>query len=154
MPTKWSINSLDGRQPPEFQLCGFRKINYFARAMRRYMKMNITSLFGGLFLMLCLCAFSGTLQAQDSLVVKPTDELKIKKHTVLEKYESDFVISPEDRLQLKKDRLAYIQKRRSIIDTLNISKRKKRRLLKELYRTPFSDEWQKVIADIEFEEEY
>jgi hypothetical protein len=38
------------------------------------------------------------------------------------------------------------------MDTLNISERQRRRLLKELYRSPFSNEWNKVIADLEFDE--
>lgn len=79
-------------------------------------------------------------------------EVKVKKRTVLERFDSDLVISPEERMKLKLDRMATIQKRLEIMDTLNISDRQRRRLLKELYRSPFSNEWNKVIADLEFEE--
>ncbi|UCD61716.1 MAG: hypothetical protein JSV59_03870, partial [Flavobacteriaceae bacterium] len=71
---------------------------------------------------------------------------------VLERFDTDLVISPEERMKLKLDRMATIQQRLEIMDTLNISTRQRRRLLKELYRSPFSNEWNKVIADLEFEE--
>ena len=71
----------------------------------------------------------------------------------MEQYEPDLILSAADRIQLKKERLATIKKRREIIDTLDISDRKRRKLLKELYRSPFSNQWDKVIADIEFEDE-
>ena len=81
------------------------------------------------------------------------NELVVKKRTVLEQFDSDLVISPEERIKLKIDRFAAIQERLQIMDTLDISDRQRRRLLKELYYSPFSDEWNKVIADLEFEEE-
>lgn len=81
------------------------------------------------------------------------NELTVEKRTVLERFDSDLVISPEERMKLKMERVATIQKRLEIIDTLNISQRQRRRLLKELYLSPFSDEWNKVIVDLEFEEE-
>jgi len=79
-------------------------------------------------------------------------EFTVKKRTVLERFDSDLVITPEERMKLKLERIAAIEKRLGIMDTLNISERQRRRLLKELYRSPFSDEWNKVIADLEFEE--
>ncbi len=81
------------------------------------------------------------------------NEFTVKKRTVLERFDSDLVISPEERMKLKIERIATIQKRQEIIDTLNISERQRRRLLKELYLSPFSDEWNKVIVGLEFEEE-
>jgi hypothetical protein len=81
------------------------------------------------------------------------NEFTVKKRTVLERFDSDLVISPEERIKLKIDRVAAIQERLEIMDTLELSDRQRRRLLKELYLSPFSDEWNKVIADLEFEEE-
>ena len=81
------------------------------------------------------------------------NEFTVKKRTVLEQFDSDLVISPEERIKLKIDRVAAIQERLEIMDTLKLSERQRRRLLKELYFSPFSDEWNKVIADLEFEEE-
>lgn len=89
---------------------------------------------------------------QEETRINTKEEIVVKKRTVLERFDSDLVITPEERMKLKLERIATIEKRLEIIDTLNISDRQRRRLLKELYRSPFSDEWNKVIADLEFEE--
>lgn len=92
----------------------------------------------------------GYCQAETKNIYKT--ELTVKKRTVLERFDSDLVISPEERIKMKTERVAAIQERLQIMDTLDISDKQRRRLLKELYRSPFSDEWNKVIADLEFEE--
>jgi len=99
-----------------------------------------------------LCAMTTTAYCQEELQISIKKELTIKQRTVLERFDSDLVISPEERMRLKLNRRSAIKKRLEIMDTLNISERQRRRLLKELYRSPFSDEWNKVIADLEFEE--
>lgn len=82
--------------------------------------------------------------------------MKVKKKTVMEQYEPDLVLTVDDRIRLKKERIALLQRRRQIIDTLDITDRRKRKLLKELYNSPTSDKWKRVIADIQFQhpEEY
>ncbi len=80
------------------------------------------------------------------------DTLFVKYKTVLEQYEADFVASTQERLRKKQQRQALIQFRETVIDTLPISNRLKRRLLKELYNTPFTEEWSRVLADLEFED--
>jgi len=99
-----------------------------------------------------LCAMTTTAYCQEELQNSIKKELTIKQRTVLERFDSDLVISPEERMRLKLNRRSAIEKRLEIMDTLNISERQRRRLLKELYRSPFSNEWNKVIADLEFEE--
>ncbi len=103
----------------------------------------------------CLAFFlmPGFLAAQEERPADKKEVLKVKKRTIMERYEPGLVLSPEERLQLKRARLATIKKRRSIIDTLDISDRKRRRLLKELYRSPLSNRWDKVVADLTFEQE-
>ena len=105
----------------------------------------------GLVVFLFSLTTIGYCQAETKNIYKT--ELTVKKRTVLEQFDSDLVITPEERIKLKIDRLAAIQERLEIMDTLDISDRQRRRLLKELYRSPFSDEWNKVIANLEFEEE-
>ena len=108
------------------------------------------------FITICMGLFilPGRLAAQaENKAEKKAVVLKVKKRTIMERYEPDLVLSPEERLQLKQDRLATIKKRRAVIDTLDISDRKRRRLLKELYLSPLSDRWDKVVADITYEEE-
>ncbi|NAS13645.1 hypothetical protein [Poritiphilus flavus] len=105
----------------------------------------------------CAFFFCMAFQAVNAQQRDPntTDDksLKVKKRTVMERYEPEMILSVEKRVELKKQRLATIKKRRQIIDTLDISERKKRRLLKELYQSPSSEKWDKLIADIEFEED-
>ena len=80
------------------------------------------------------------------------DTLFVKYKTVLERYEAAYVATTQERLQMKKRRKALIRFRESVIDTLPVSNRLKRRLLKELYNTPFTEEWSRVLADLEFED--
>lgn len=102
-------------------------------------------------LMVLLLFPLGTTHGQETSNIQPTQQfIKVKKRTVMERYEPKMILSVEDRVRLKEERLATIKKRREIIDTLSISERRRRRLLKELYRTPNSDRWEKAIADMEF----
>ncbi len=80
-------------------------------------------------------------------------EVRVKKHTIMERYEPEMVVPADERLELKKRRLAEIKRKRGIIDTMSISARKKRKLLQELYRNPLSEQLSKAIADTEFEDE-
>lgn len=66
----------------------------------------------------------------------------------MEKFEPEMVISVEGRTQMKEVRLAEIERGKNIIDTLNISERKKRKLLGDLYWSPYSDRLEKNIPDI------
>ena len=93
------------------------------------------------------------LLAQDSVALPTIKEIKLKERTVLGQFESNFVLSADERLKKKLERKELIAKRRSIIDTLDISERRKRRLLKELYNSPFTTRWDKVVATMEFEED-
>jgi len=162
MPAKGSANprndktykKLDRiRHQPLKQHFNLDKKDYFAGEIIHFKEMKISALSGNIFLLLFLFCTTSSSHGQEARKGSLKSGPKIKKHTVLEQYESDLVLSAEDRLQLKKERIATIKKRKGIIDTLDISERQRRRLLKELYRTPFSDRWEKVIAEIEFEDE-
>lgn len=96
--------------------------------------------------------FSGQCWAQDSVRIK-TEQLKVKKHTVLAQYDHGMVLSAEERLRLKKERRELVKLRKEIIDTLNISERRRRRLLKELYRSPFSTKWERLVTDLKIEDD-
>ena len=96
----------------------------------------------------CLC-----VSAQVSEKEKQADTISITHKTVLEKYEADLILPREARVDLKEKRIAYILSRRAILDTLDIPDRKKRKLLRELYLTPFSTEWDKVLASMGFEDQ-
>lgn len=114
------------------------------------MKMNRLAGAGMVFFGILLGSYS--VAAQEFANISK-QEIKVKKKTVMEQYEPGMILTADDRIKLKKERIATIQMRREIIDTLDISDRKRRRLLKELYETPHSDHWEKLLADIEFEED-
>lgn len=108
--------------------------------------------FGLLFAILCM-GFNLTIYAQEATSTAQAEEIKVRKHTVLGQYEPEMVIPADERIQLKSNRIATIKMKREIIDTLDISDRKRRQLLKELYRSPFTYKWDKVIATLEAEDE-
>lgn len=104
---------------------------------------------------LCLCMallFFGNTVAQD-LADMPRKEIKVKKRTIMEQYEPDMVLPAAERIRLKEERWATIIKGRSILDTMDISARKRRKLIKELYRQPFSERLSKAIVDTGFSDE-
>ena len=80
-------------------------------------------------------------------------KLKVEKWTVLEKYEPDMILSADDRMALKKKRIVEARRRKDILDTLDISDRKRKKLMRDLYKNPFSDRLMKTLADTKFEEE-
>lgn len=93
---------------------------------------------------------STQLIAQDPIPGKKSQNVKVKKYTVMEKYEPELVLSVDERIRLKRKRMATIKRRRGILDTLDISERRRERLLKALLINPFSDKLNKAVADIEF----
>ncbi len=108
------------------------------------MKMNALPKLASFFLLLFLSVNYTTAQEKAK---KDTDEaIKVKKHTVMERYEPGLVLSAEERLEKKKNRLAEIKRKRAIIDTMSISNRKRRKLLLELYRSPYSTRLSKALA--------
>ena len=92
--------------------------------------------------------------AQHTLTKAEKKQLKVQRHTVMERFEPEMVLSAEDRLQLKEDRIIHLIATKELLDTLNISKRKRRRLMRDLKRSPiFSERLNKVIAETKFEED-
>lgn len=98
-------------------------------------------------------AFSFGVSAQEIVPHSENKTFKVQKHTVMEQYEPAMVLSVDERVRLKKERLVTIKRRRGILDTLDISDRRRQRLLKELIRNPFSDRLNRAVADIEFIED-
>ncbi|SNR45287.1 hypothetical protein SAMN04488009_1845 [Maribacter sedimenticola] len=84
-----------------------------------------------------------TTQAQDTVMV----ESYVKKRTLLNQFESDFVLPASKRIALKQSRIAYQYHTKEILDTLDISDRKRKRLIEELKRNPFSERIQEVITN-------
>jgi len=93
------------------------------------------------------------LNAQSDMQSTQKENLNVQKYTVMEKFESDFMLSVEERKQLKLERREIAAHRKSVLDTLNISDRRRQRLLRELNENPFSDKINRTFAEIEFEDD-
>lgn len=93
------------------------------------------------------------LAAQE--VVISQKEIKVKKRTIMHQFEPDLVMSAENRLAIKKKRKEETQRKLMMIDTMNISERKRRKLLKDLVQTPYSTRLAKAtaIVDTKFEDD-
>ncbi|MCP4976541.1 MAG: hypothetical protein GY931_10305 [Maribacter sp.] len=102
-----------------------------------------------------LFCIGGTTQllAQEVLPGNTTQNIDVQKYTVMEQYEPELVLSVDERIRLKKKRVATIKRRMGILDTLDISDRRRQKLLKALLKNPFSDKLNKAVADIEFLED-
>ena len=95
---------------------------------------------GGVFIYLLLGV--NTTFAQDVASINA----KINKRTLLNQFESDYVLSVSERIALKQSRIAFQYRTKQILDSLNISDKKRKRLIQELKRNPFSDKIQNVIT--------
>jgi len=80
--------------------------------------------------------------------------IKITKYTVMSKFEPDYVTPAEERIEQKRHRIVETYRKKNILDTLNISERKRKKLLQDLRNSPFSDRLSKsVIVNTKFEDE-
>lgn len=93
-----------------------------------------------------------TLAAQDSTIVIAKN-MKVKKRTVLERFDTDMVKSAEERTAMKEARLAKVKKLVSILDTFDISERRRDKIFRDLIQSPFSDRVSKIIVELKFEDE-
>ena len=106
-----------------------------------------------LLLPVILLASLSTIHAQDSVALPSEKELKIRERTILAQFDSQLVQSADERLQKKLDRREFILRRQAIIDTLDISERRRRRLLKELYNSALSERWDRMVTKLQYEED-
>lgn len=95
--------------------------------------------------------YATQLCAQSTPQKSDVEEISVQEHTLMERFEPDFVVSVEDRIQLKRDRIAKISHTKELLDILDISDRKRRKLLEDLRWSPFSTRLSKVIAETKFE---
>ncbi|MDG1572894.1 hypothetical protein OZ410_11255 [Robiginitalea sp. M366] len=72
---------------------------------------------------------------------------------MLAQYAPDLVVPATERSEMKQDRLALIRERRAMLDTLQLSRKKKLRLLRELYLKPSGAHWDHLYADLTMESE-
>jgi len=94
---------------------------------------------------------SETTKNKKEVVLKK--DFQIEKHTIMERFETDYMVSADGRADMKKKRIADAEHTLRVLDTMDISQRKKRLLLRDLKYNPFSDRLSKFITETKFEEE-
>lgn len=104
-------------------------------------EMKKLTLLGGVFM--CLFWGMNTAIAQNS----DTVSAQVTKRPLLNQFESDYVLTASERIALKQSRIAYQYRVKEILDSVEISDRKRKRLLLELKRNPFSEKIKEVVAE-------
>ncbi len=104
-------------------------------------EMEKLTLLGGVFM--CLFLGMNTAIAQNS----DTVSAQVTKRPLLNQFESDYVLTASERIALKQSRIAYQYRVKEILDSVEISDRKRKRLLLELKRNPFSEKIKEVVAE-------
>ena len=93
-----------------------------------------------------------TVKKNTSLTIDKSN-VKVKRHTVMSRFDMDIASSEEERMKKKQARIADAEYKLSVIDTLDISERKRKMLLHDLKHNPFSDRLIKAtLADTKFED--
>lgn len=102
----------------------------------------------------CILFFALTqLSAQEktkSIVLKK--DFEIQKHTIMERFEPGYVVSVAERAEMKNKRIEDTEYTLSVLDTIEISNRKRRQLLHDLKYNPLSVRLNKFIVDTKFED--
>ncbi len=79
-------------------------------------------------------------------------EVEVQRHTVMEQFASEIMPTAEERKQKKIAHLAEIEKLKKALDTMDISRRKKRKILADLVNKPYSDRVNQAMAEISFDD--
>lgn len=89
---------------------------------------------------------------QDSSNVDEKKQIKIPRTTFMEKFDPDLALTAEERRSMRVALIKELRLKKSILDTLDISDRRRQKLLKDLHNRPFSDRLQKTMAELKFDE--
>lgn len=94
------------------------------------------------------CAFAFLLLGTGMATAQVSDKkrVKVQKRTLMNQFEPDYVLSVQERIALKQSRIAHQYRTKEILDILDISDAKRKRLIKELKRNPFSERIQETIT--------
>lgn len=105
-----------------------------------------------IFVYVCIFLFSCGLYAQENLQTPPKANFEVTQRTILAKFEEDLVLDASVRQKMKYDRILRLKKLMYILDTISLSERKKRKLLKQLSEGNTTLQWESLLADIDFQE--
>ena len=107
------------------------------------------------FMVACILFFSAfqvLAQERPELPIIKKD-FEIRKHTIMERFEPELVISPKKRAEMKEKRIEDAAYTLKVLDTMKISNRKRNQLLRDLKYNPFSHRLNKFIVESKFDDE-
>ncbi len=76
-----------------------------------------------------------------------------KRYTLMERFDPELALSANERERMKAERFAEIKLKMQLLDTMDISERKREKLLSDLIEKPFSARFFRNMANSQFEEE-
>jgi len=100
-----------------------------------------------------MAAFQVSAQDSTAIADKKEEAVKVQRHTVMDQFAPEIIQTAEERKQRKIAHLAEIELKKKALDTMDISRRKKRKLLADLDKTPYSDRLNRAMADVKFDDE-
>ena len=100
-------------------------------------------------LLVAVCLSASPIYAQTASPDSLAEDIRVKRFTLMQQFAPELVVPADERVRMKEARITTVRYREAVIDTLDLPEWKKRRLLRELYRTPFTDEWDKVFTSME-----
>lgn len=71
----------------------------------------------------------------------------------MERFEPGYVVSVQKRAEMKRKRIEDAEHTLGVLDTMNISNRKRKQLLRDLKYNPFSERLSKFIVETKFDDE-
>ena len=81
-------------------------------------------------------------------------KVKVQRHTVMSRFEPEIASTEQARMEKRQKRIAETEYKLRVLDTLDISERKRRMLLRDLKYTPYSNRLNKaVIVDTKLEDD-
>lgn len=96
------------------------------------------------------CVHSVRSQSHGDPDVAPAIQ-RARSQSVLERFDDELVPDRSQRREMKKQRLAFLRHRRAIIDTLHITERQRKKLLRELYNSPHGSLWDRTVTHLDYE---
>ncbi len=140
---------------PHF-FCIFKRDHYISNLMK-ISRIGTLSLCAFLFASVCIYGqqpISESSKTKKTVTLKiDKSNVKVQRHTLMSRFEPEIASTEEKRLEKRNNRIAETERKLRIIDTLDISKRRKKALLRDLEYTPFSNRLNKAtLVDTKFEE--
>ncbi len=117
------------------------------------MSNHFIPIFKCLFVGIAVLFITNKIQAQEQISVSIDSFYLVNERTLLGKFDEDLVLEASQRKKMKLERMLMLKKRMLILDTLNLSDKQKRKLLKEISHGAYSSKWKELLAELYYEEE-